>query len=623
MRSAYLFLLLVLSVQSVSAEQHYLFSYFKGNGEDGLHLAHSTDGLRWTALKQDHSFLTPTVGEDRLMRDPSITQGPEGTFHMVWTSGWQDQGIGVAHSKDLVVWSEQERIGVMDHEPKCRNCWAPEIFYDDAKQQYLILWASTIEGEFPETAGSCENELNHRIYYVTTKDFLTYSETRLFFNPGFAVIDSFLVKDGDRYLLVSKDETRFPEPTKNLFVASADQAEGPYQVLAEPFSPEWVEGPSVLKVKDQWLVWFDEYTRKRYNAMQTTDFETWGMVEKPMEFPARMRHGTAFAVTEEIAKPLLEIVPTANSDDGILAGGADPAIVELQPHESKQGYMVAATGRGISLSYSPDLKKWKRVGRVFEVSVPAWAKQEVPKSNGLWAPDLSFHQGLYHLYYSVSSFGSQRSVIGLAVNKSLDIDHPDYNWIDRGKVIESWPGKGDFNAIDPALVVDAEGQWYLLFGSFWGGIKAIRIDPTTGKPVEDAEILSIASRPNHPTHAIEGAYVIHHDDYYYLFVSWDRCCDGADSDYKVAVGRSQMVTGPYVDADGKPMLDGGGTIVLQGDDRYRGPGHNSVLTTDAGQWIAHHTYDMQNLRAQRILQLRPLSWNEEGWPVVGEPLDRE
>jgi len=299
---------LAFSTTALAAD-HYLFSYFKGNGEDGLHLAHSTDGIHWTALNRDRSLLTPTVDKDRLMRDPSIVRGPDGLFHMVWTTGWHDQGIGVAHSKDLIKWSEQKRIGVMDHEPKCRNCWAPEIFYDEVTRQYLIFWASTIEGRFPETAGSCESKLNHRMYYVTTKDFETYSETRLFFDPGFAVIDSFLVRDGERYVLVTKDETRFPEPKKNLFVATASAAEGPYQQASKPFSPDWVEGPSVLKVGDRWLVYFDEYSRRHYKAMATRDFETWQELDSPMTYPKGMRHGTAFAVSEEIAEKLLELQP--------------------------------------------------------------------------------------------------------------------------------------------------------------------------------------------------------------------------------------------------------------------------------------------------------------------------
>ncbi len=292
----------------------------------------------------------------------------------------------------------------------------------------------------------------------------------------------------------------------------------------------------------------------------------------------------------------------------------------MKAPDGPPAYYVVSTGRGIQISYSPDLKDWKRVGRVFQEAVPRWAKEQVPRSRGIWAPDLSFHDGLFYLYYSVSSFGSQRSVIGLAVNKTMDPQSEDYKWIDRGKVLESAPGRCDFNAIDPALYVDRDGKWYLFWGSFWSGIKVTEVDPSTGKPKQDAAIISVAARPRHRTHAIEAPFVIFHDGAYYLFVSWDRCCDGADSDYKVMVGRSRRVTGPYVDAEGRSMLDGGGTLVLQGEDRWRGPGHNSVLTTDEGQWMVHHVYDVQNLRAQRILQIRPMTWSEEKWPQVGEPL---
>jgi len=307
-----------------------------------------------------------------------------------------------------------------------------------------------------------------------------------------------------------------------------------------------------------------------------------------------------------------------SSAAGIWTGGADPTIVAAAG--GQQGYYVVATGRGIPMLYSADLKDWRRVGRVFAEDVPAWAKAEVPKADNIWAPDLSFHDGLYYLYYAVSSFGSQRSVIGLAVNKTLDPQSPDYRWVDRGKVLESFPGQGDFNAIDPALYVDQDGRWYLFFGSYWSGIKMVALDPQTKKPSQDAEIVPAAARPRQPPHAVEAPFVIFRDGYYYLFTSWDRCCDGADSDYKVMVGRARMVSGPYVDADGRALLDGGGTLVLAGNERWRGPGHNSVLTTEAGQWLVHHTYDVQNLRAQRVLQIRPLTWSQAGWPRVGEPI---
>ena len=309
-----------------------------------------------------------------------------------------------------------------------------------------------------------------------------------------------------------------------------------------------------------------------------------------------------------------------NPRNGLLNGAPDPTGIATINAAGDTVYYVAATGRGVQLLRSTDLKHWQRSGRVFEQRVPEWARREVPGTRGIWAPDLSYHNGLYYLYYSVSTFGSQRSVIGLAVNKSMDPASNDYQWHDRGKVIESNPEDNDFNAIDPALLVDEDGRWLLFWGSHWSGLKVVEVDPATGKPKPGAEIKAVAARPDIASHAIEAPFVIFHQGYYYLFASWDGCCDGADSTYKVVVGRSREATGPYVDAEGRPMFDGGGTLVLESSERWRGPGHNGVITSDAGQWMVHHTYDMQNLDAQRILQVRPMTWTKDGWPEVGEPL---
>jgi arabinan endo-1,5-alpha-L-arabinosidase len=306
--------------------------------------------------------------------------------------------------------------------------------------------------------------------------------------------------------------------------------------------------------------------------------------------------------------------------DGLLNGAPDPTGVAAVNSAGDLVYYVAATGRGVKLLRSADLKHWQPYDRVFERAVPGWARREIPGADGVWAPDLSYHDGLYHLYYSVSTFGSQRSVIGLAVNKTLDPASDDYHWQDRGKVIESHADQNDFNAIDPALLVDEDGRWLLFWGSYWSGLKVVEVDPATGKPKPGAEIKPVAARPDVESHAIEAPFPVFHDGYYYLFASWDACCDGADSTYKVVVGRSREATGPYVDDRGRSMIDGSGTILLQNSERWRGPGHNGLITTDAGQWMVHHTYDMQNLDAQRILQVRPLTWTEEGWPKVGEPL---
>lgn len=306
--------------------------------------------------------------------------------------------------------------------------------------------------------------------------------------------------------------------------------------------------------------------------------------------------------------------------EGLLTGAPDPTGVAVTDANGQTVYYVAATGRGVQLLRSTDLVRWTPIGQVFDQPVPAWAAQAVPGTEGIWAPDLSLHGGRYYLYYSVSTFGSQRSVIGLAVNRTLDPSSPDYTWEDRGLVLESSKATSDHNAIDPALFVDQEGRWRLFWGSHWTGLKVVDIDPSTGKPVPGAPIRAVAARPDTKSGAIEAPFVTFHDGYYYLFVSWDGCCDGAKSTYKVMVGRSKSATGPYVDATGKPMLEGGGTLVLQGDERWRGPGHNGLLTAGDRQYMVHHTYDVQHLDAQRILQVRPLTWTKNGWPQVGQPV---
>ena len=165
-----------------------MFSYFKNNGEDGLHLAYSNDGLKWKALNNDKSFLIPELSKDKLMRDPCIIKEPDGKFHMVWTVSWEENGIGYANSVDLINWSEQIFIPVMQHANKTKNSWAPELFYDDEKQQYLIFWASTVSDRFTETANQAEESWNHRMYYTTTKDFKFFSETKILLNQALMLL---------------------------------------------------------------------------------------------------------------------------------------------------------------------------------------------------------------------------------------------------------------------------------------------------------------------------------------------------------------------------------------------------------------------------------------------------
>lgn len=295
-----------LAAPSTYAKDAYLFAYFTGNGQDGLHFARSVDGYRWDKVAGGRSFLAPTVGTARLMRDPCIVRGPDGTYHMVWTSGWNENNIGYASSKDLVNWSAQQQVPVMAHEKDALNAWAPEIIYDDKRGEFLIFWASTIPGRFPGTDGTSEDKYNHRMYYTTTRDFVTYAPTKLFYDPGFSVIDATFVKFNGKQHLLIKDETRNP-PRKHLQVADAPDLQGPFGKLGAPITPPklWVEGPTALQIGDAVVLYYDAYITKHYGAMRSKDLVHWEDVSDKMHFPdegtpQRMRHGTVIAVPEKV-----------------------------------------------------------------------------------------------------------------------------------------------------------------------------------------------------------------------------------------------------------------------------------------------------------------------------------
>ena len=307
-----IFSLLWLSIpasfaQSSEADSAFLFSYFKGNGEDGLHLAFSEDGYTWKSINNDHSLLHPQVGDSRLMRDPCIIRGGDGQFHMVWTAGWNEEGIGYAHSKDLIQWSEQKFIPVMAHEPTARNCWAPELFYDEAQQRYMIYWATTIPGRFPETESSGDDQYNHRIYYVTTKDFQTFSPTQLLYNQGFNVIDAVIIKEDGEYVMFLKDETRHP-PEKNLRIATSQSLTQGYGKPTAPITGDyWAEGPTVARHTGQWIVYFDKYTQHQMGAVASTDLKNWEDISDKISFPEGTRHGTVLKISRDVLAPLLNL----------------------------------------------------------------------------------------------------------------------------------------------------------------------------------------------------------------------------------------------------------------------------------------------------------------------------
>ena len=288
----------------------------------------------------------------------------------------------------------------------------------------------------------------------------------------------------------------------------------------------------------------------------------------------------------------------------------DPTIIK-----DGDTYYLFSTRAGIAVRCSKDLVVWRLCGDVF-AHLPAWAATDVPGLRGIWAPDISYFNGKYHLYYSASTFGKNRSSIGLAINQTLDPTSDKYRWEDQGNVISS-SNTDDWNAIDPNIVIDEQGDPWMSFGSFWSGIKMRKIDAKTGKlSTTDTKLYSLASRPRSAElpGAIEAPAIVRRGGYYYLFVSFDFCCRGINSTYNIRVGRSRQVTGPYLDRENKDMMDSGGTLVLSGGKRWRGPGHCAILRDQAGDKLVYHAYDA-DARGVATLRITAISW-EGDWPKV-------
>jgi arabinan endo-1,5-alpha-L-arabinosidase len=279
-------------------------------------------------------------------------------------------------------------------------------------------------------------------------------------------------------------------------------------------------------------------------------------------------------------------------------------------------YYVFHTGSRIPFICSLDKVVWEFCGRVFDRN-PVWTRQINPDLIDIWAPDISFFNGKWHLYYAVSKFGSQNSAIGLATNTTLDPKSPDYAWVDQGMVLRSKPGDR-WNAIDPNLVLDESGEPWLVWGSYWQGIWMRKIDASTGMlDVKDTQFHHLADRSTGPDHtsAIEASFVVRHDDKWYLFVSFDQCCQGVNSTYNVRVGRSDALTGPYVDRDGILLTEGGGTLILAEYGQWKGPGHNGILVEDDIFWMVYHAYDAKQIGIPK-LRIESISWDEDGWPSL-------
>lgn len=314
-------------------------------------------------------------------------------------------------------------------------------------------------------------------------------------------------------------------------------------------------------------------------------------------------------------------------------------------------YYVFHTGKGIPVKSSKDMKIWKEEKAVFSAT-PEWVSKTVPRGfdGNIWAPDIVFHDGTYYLYYSVSAFGRNTSAIAVATNKTLHPDDPKFKWVDEGIVIQSVPGRDMWNAIDANVAFDDNGTPWMSFGSFWGGIKLVKLNPDMTSVVTDStqEWHTIAARErnwlvderdagdaanpeldyealytpellemnrNMKNSSIEAPFIFKNNGYYYLFVSWDRCCQGLKSTYKILVGRSKDITGPYLDKEGKKMIHGGGTLIAQGNEDWAAVGHPAAYTFDGKDYLIYHTYDKKD-EGKPKLGISEIKWDKDQWPGI-------
>jgi arabinan endo-1,5-alpha-L-arabinosidase len=325
-------------------------------------------------------------------------------------------------------------------------------------------------------------------------------------------------------------------------------------------------------------------------------------------------------------KSVLSTVAFALGVVGLSACNAKEVSVH-DPVMAKEGdtYYVFSTGPGITFYSSTNMKDWTPEGRVFK-DQPTWARKAAPSFDGhIWAPDVHFKNGKYYLYYSVSGFGKNTSGIGVTVNKTLNPRSPDYRWEDKGMVLQSVPLRDDWNAIDPNIVEDDKGNTWMSFGSFWSGLKLVKLNAELTGLAEPQEWRAIASRSRGKSVAtteagadeIEAPFIFKKNDYYYLFVSFGLCCRKGDSTYHVMVGRSKEVTGPYVDKAGIDMLKGGGSLVIAGDKDWKGLGHNSAYTMDGKDFLVMHAYETADNYLQK-LKIMEMKWDANGWPQVDQ-----
>ena len=382
----------------------YLFTSFRGNGQDGLRFAYSFDGYHWVNIPG--RFLKPTVGRSQLMRDPSFVRGPDGVFHLVWTTEWKgDLGFGHASSRDLVHWSEQQFVPVMQHEPTTVNVWAPEIFYDDRDDRYIICWASTIPDRYPDHLEEREN--NHRMYFTTTKDFKDFAPTKLFIEPGFSVIDCAIVERDSDYVLVLKDNTR---PERNLRVAFGKTPLGPWKDISKPFTKKLTEGPTIIKPGDDWLIYYDSYGDATYRAAKTRDFKTFEDASDEVQVPQGHKHGTIETVSRKEVNYLIRAGSEQISDVRL------PMPKSVLPAAEWKGRLKEIDRVASQGPFEPNwdslceftTPQWYRDAK-FGIFIH-WGPYSVPAFGSEWYPRNMYRKGSREYQHHFETYGSHTKV---------------------------------------------------------------------------------------------------------------------------------------------------------------------------------------------------------------------
>ena len=539
-----------------ASDAAYLFTSFRGNG-DGLHLAYSVAGREWTDLNR--VFLTPTVGS-KLLRDPHILLGPDGLYHMVWTSGWKDTGIGYATSKNLTEWSEQKYIPLMEKIPGTETCWAPELFYEDETKNYIIMWSSAVP-----VAGS--EKPQHRAYYTLTPDFETFTEPKILFDPGFDNIDTTMLRVGSKFVTVLKETDDQPAGKwGTIHAAIADKPLGPFTLLPDPpLVSQRAEGPALITLGVKTLLYVDFYTDHRYGVYETADWKTWTDVTKTASVVYGQRHGSIFPVPAAVLAELRKDEPKAIASvpKPILDGfTADPAIrvfgdtYYVYPTSDRPNWNTTE----FAVWSSKNLVDWKKEGVLLDVTRDLkWADLQA------WAPDCIERDGTYYFYFCA------RHKIGVATAKSPVgpfADAPDRPLLEKG-------GKIRTGTIDPYPFIDDNGQAWLYFGNGDGFAQAFKLKPDMitidGDPVEI------------PLNEFrEGIVVFKRAGKYYFMWSVD---DARSPDYRVAYGIADSPTGPVV----SPESD---YVVLQKNGAAVATAHHSVVNVPGtDRWyVVYHRH---------------------------------